>query len=135
MSNSTYFPTVVEATPRSTAQREAAILGHRGFRVSASGNTRIAGLRVTAYLVHQHPDGYLRCACLAGQKGRECCHKQAVRQYLSSPADVPVATQITVAPGPHMTFACARPRFEMTAKERRETAVLVTTGDFSLYRS
>src|SRR5690242_11929383 len=93
-----YTPIVVEATPRSAAQREAAVRGHRGFRVSASGNTRIAGLRVTAYLVHQHPNGYLRCACLAGQKGRECYHKHAVRQYISSPADLLVATNVTGAP-------------------------------------
>ena len=146
MSAATFVPAITEATPRSDRQREAAARGHKGFRVSASGNSRINGLKVVAYLVQVMPDGYLKCYCQSGKLGRECCHKHAVREHVKKAAVVEklaTAMEKTSAPweveryksAAQANFACTRPRFEMTAKERRETAVLATTGDFSLYRS
>ena len=150
MSAATYTPTIVEASPRSDRQREAAARGHKGYRVSASGNTRINGMKVVAYLVQVMPDGYLKCYCQAGKLGRECSHKQAVRQHMEQqPArltcsscgkEVPDRGQLRepayvceackrTAPGSQMAFACARPR--------HETAILAshTPEGFSIFRT
>jgi len=125
---------VESAKPHNDMQRRASIAGIRGFWVEASGKTIVNGMRITKYLVTVLLDGYIKCPCQAGKHSGRCCHISAVRAHIGSPrlsnaiADAPVATKVTKAAGPQMTFACARPR--------HETAILALDDrPFSIYKS
>jgi hypothetical protein len=125
--SATFIPTITEATPLTARQREAAARGHRGFRVQASGNTRINGLKVVAWLVQVYPDGYIRCYCPAASHNHDCPHKRAARVYL--------AAQEQGVSRDALTADYSKPVLPLTKAERREAAVLETTPAFSIYRS
>ena len=124
MLTTTYSPVIKQATLK---QR---IPGVRVFLIQSERDPN------TFYFAGIYPDGYVRCQCPAGKLGRTCKHKlllvgwiEAAQRVEPMLADMttkelveafnrrrtrnslpllPVATKVTVATVPQMTFACSR---------------------------